>query len=249
MARYFQSGLCGCCDDCGICCITCLCPAMQMATNRASVEDRECNMCDFLVLCHSFPEEYHTRQMIRRKFNMEDSKCNDCYSLYQCWACVVCQDGREIKIRMNALFNGAPPVAATPPPPTTDYENTLFGCFDDINGCLLGTFCPHCLAICNRAGIEEREAACCDYVCCAGEYYNRRMIRQKYNFPRDNECEDCLVSCVCMPCSACQNDRELKLRRARNDPITPLFLTYAAAPPTQIMVAQPVYTAQPPQYQ
>jgi len=236
MARYFQSGLCGCCDDCGICCLAGCCPHWQMGINRSQLEDRECTFVD----CICADNEYHTRQMIRRKFNMEDQKASDCFALSCCYFYAIMQDGREIKIRMNQLFAGRPPVAPTPPAATTDYESTLFGCMDDIKVCLFGAFFLPCLAACTRASVEDREAAFCDFICCPNVYHNRRLLRQKYNFPKDNQWEDCAMTCFCMPCAECQNAREANLRKQRNDPVMPLFITYAGAPQQQTMVVPAV---------
>eukprot|EP00698_Gefionella_okellyi_P007521 TRINITY_DN1844_c0_g1_i2.p1 TRINITY_DN1844_c0_g1~~TRINITY_DN1844_c0_g1_i2.p1 ORF type:complete len:110 (+),score=14.13 TRINITY_DN1844_c0_g1_i2:371-700(+) len=93
----FTVSLLGCCGDCNSCLMTCLCPCMQVAKNKAMVDNRECTICDY---CCAAPNlEYFTRQQIRARFNLEFSTCADCLAMIYCGACVICQDSREIKLR------------------------------------------------------------------------------------------------------------------------------------------------------
>mmetsp|Transcript_16799 Transcript_16799/g.23374 ORF Transcript_16799/g.23374 Transcript_16799/m.23374 type:complete len:102 (-) Transcript_16799:106-411(-) len=97
----------------------------------------------------------------------------------------------------------------------SSWSTGLFGCFDDIGGCIITIICP-CITIAqNRADFDGRSTTCMDYCCSLGgsnEYFFRQHIRAKYGMPLDEQCSDCCATQFCVPCVLCQHRRELKKR-------------------------------------
>lgn len=87
-----QETLCGCCSDCGICCLTIWCPMCQASLNWAHSRDDECDCCHCLMCVHPL----WTRDNIRKIRHSEPSKCGDCCVYCFCAPCAICQDAREI---------------------------------------------------------------------------------------------------------------------------------------------------------
>jgi Cys-rich protein (TIGR01571 family) len=97
----FPSGLCGCCEDCGILSIGCFCPWYLVAKNWSDVNGWECGCCDCIM---PVPEFWH-RQILRRHFKLDESRCTDCITCYLCLPLAICQDARNIKILKESNSN------------------------------------------------------------------------------------------------------------------------------------------------
>ncbi|KAJ6236215.1 cell number regulator 2 [Anaeramoeba flamelloides] len=70
-------------------------PCIQMAKNKADIDERSCTICD----CLCMPPEYFTRLQIRSAYGFEESNLYDCIVTGPCVTCAICQDAREIKLR------------------------------------------------------------------------------------------------------------------------------------------------------
>ena len=88
----FSTGLCGCFDDFGVCLYGCFCTTCLMCQNQAKVEGTKCGCRQ--ACCPLF--EYNTRQIIRRRKNMNEECCVDCMTVGYFLPLVVCQDAREL---------------------------------------------------------------------------------------------------------------------------------------------------------
>mmetsp|Transcript_40788 Transcript_40788/g.66149 ORF Transcript_40788/g.66149 Transcript_40788/m.66149 type:complete len:151 (-) Transcript_40788:212-664(-) len=96
-----------------------------------------------------------------------------------------------------------------------------FGCFEDFVGCLYGWCCPGCQERETFARLQSRQPGCaetcCISPCCgccvvpAAVYMDRTWIRERYHIPQDPD-RDCLLVCLCISCTVCQNAREVTIR-------------------------------------
>lgn len=48
-------------------------------------------------------------------------------------------------------------------------------------------------------------------MCCPSPFWTRKMMRRRYGL-ENNDTGDCMMFCLCLPCSVCQDARELKVR-------------------------------------
>lgn len=88
------------------------------------------------------------------------------------------------------------------------WSSDLFGCLDDIEVCLCGTFCPciHCCMLADTMG----ECFCVPYLPGARAAM-RTSLRHRYNI-QGTIASDAIVSWCCLQCALCQMARELKSR-------------------------------------
>jgi Cys-rich protein (TIGR01571 family) len=99
MAHYndWETGLNACMSAPGVCCCTFLCCPIQVALNKAALDQRDCTCYDVLFC---FPcQEFFNRQQVRAKYGMPQEVFADFLSIILCTCCVVCQDAREIQYR------------------------------------------------------------------------------------------------------------------------------------------------------
>ncbi|KAM4749442.1 cornifelin homolog [Rhinophrynus dorsalis] len=102
----WSSGMCDCCDDCGICCCALWCfPCMQC---RTVSEFGECLCLPLLEImnigCMGFnwtcpPITIALRSATRERYKIKGSICDDCVRSCFCYSCTWCQIAREIKKR------------------------------------------------------------------------------------------------------------------------------------------------------
>lgn len=95
------------------------------------------------------------------------------------------------------------------------FNTNLFGCFEDIVGCLM-VCCLECVPLAaNRANVDAREAQWADFFCCPNPYQTRQSMRIKYGmeFAPFNDCGAALC-CTC--CFIHQNTREIASRTGNN---------------------------------
>eukprot|EP01062_Namystynia_karyoxenos_P006482 TRINITY_DN12274_c0_g1_i1.p1 TRINITY_DN12274_c0_g1~~TRINITY_DN12274_c0_g1_i1.p1 ORF type:complete len:120 (+),score=26.79 TRINITY_DN12274_c0_g1_i1:127-486(+) len=95
----WNSGLFGILDDLEVCVKGTLCPFYLAGRTKADVEGRPMNFLDMLCC----PSEYQVRQQIRSRFNLGYSPWYDCCVNFWCWQCMICQDQREVKLRVTAM--------------------------------------------------------------------------------------------------------------------------------------------------
>ncbi|KAM3600377.1 uncharacterized protein V6R79_022494 [Siganus canaliculatus] len=84
----FQTGLCDCTKDCGVCVLGAFCH-MCLGCSIAS-DMGECCMCGV-----GMP----IRSVYRTKYNIQGSMCNDFLVTFFCTPCASCQLKRDINLR------------------------------------------------------------------------------------------------------------------------------------------------------
>ncbi|XP_041444945.1 placenta-specific gene 8 protein-like [Xenopus laevis] len=109
-SNNWNTGICDCCDDCGICCCALWCfPCLQCKT----VNDfKEClclplldpfwvGYCGCGTACP--PISMAMRASVRERYRISGSICDDCCMLCWCYSCSWCQMAREIKKRKQPI--------------------------------------------------------------------------------------------------------------------------------------------------
>ncbi|CAM0909488.1 unnamed protein product [Alopecurus aequalis] len=86
----WSSGLCDCCDDCGLCCITCWCPPITFA-KVAEIVDKGSPP--------GATGRATLRAKLRAQYGLPDVPCGDCCVSCCCEPCALCQEYRELKAR------------------------------------------------------------------------------------------------------------------------------------------------------
>ncbi|XP_044420758.1 cell number regulator 2 [Triticum aestivum] len=103
----WSTGLCDCFDDCGNCCITCLCPCITFG-QVAEIIDRGSTSCGasgalyalimLLTGCQCVYSCFYRAKM-RAHYGLQESPCADCCIHWCCEPCALCQEYRELKKR------------------------------------------------------------------------------------------------------------------------------------------------------
>ena len=97
---------------------------------------------------------------------------------------------------------------------------SLFGCFDDCQSCMLGCCCPGILFGQNAEKISGSNCflMCCAYsilqecaLCWIPHCMKRGDLRERFGLPED-QCDDFLSTFFCSPCALCQEARFLERR-------------------------------------
>ncbi|KMZ73998.1 plant cadmium resistance 2 [Zostera marina] len=105
--QEWSTGLCGCFDDPGNCCITCLCPCITFG-QIAEIVDKGSSSCGvsgalYGLLC-SFTGcqciySCFYRKKMREQYSLPASPCADCLVHCCCEGFALCQEYRELKNR------------------------------------------------------------------------------------------------------------------------------------------------------
>ncbi|XP_051900538.1 cornifelin homolog [Pristis pectinata] len=106
----WSTGICDCCDDCGICCLAFWClPCFMCKTADEFGEclclpllDVTCNACGYYATAIP-PISLAMRVATRERYNIHGSICNDCCIMYWCLSCGWCQIAREMKERKKQV--------------------------------------------------------------------------------------------------------------------------------------------------
>ncbi|XP_062219431.1 cell number regulator 2-like [Phragmites australis] len=103
----WSTGLCDCFDDCGNCCVTCLCPCITFG-QIAEIIDRGSSSCGssgalytlilLLTGCQCVYSCFY-RSKMRAQYGLQESPCADCCVHCFCEHCALCQEYRELKKR------------------------------------------------------------------------------------------------------------------------------------------------------
>ncbi|XP_066446186.1 placenta-specific gene 8 protein-like [Eleutherodactylus coqui] len=131
-ATGWDSSICNCCDDCGICCFAWWCfPCMQCNTVR---EFGECcglplidlHLTGYDCCCAVCPPiTIAMRAAVRERYKIQGSICDDCIKSSCLYSCTWCQMAREIKRRsQTSTINTAQTTmihCAPPQPPACNY--------------------------------------------------------------------------------------------------------------------------------
>ncbi|KAL6634091.1 hypothetical protein ACP70R_026762 [Stipagrostis hirtigluma subsp. patula] len=103
----WSTGLCDCFDDCGNCCVTCLCPCITFG-QIAEIVDRGSTSCGasgalytlimLLTGCQCVYSCFY-RSKMRAQYGLQEGPCIDCCVHCCCEHCALCQEYRELKKR------------------------------------------------------------------------------------------------------------------------------------------------------
>ncbi|XP_025091189.1 placenta-specific gene 8 protein-like [Pomacea canaliculata] len=90
--RSWTTGLCGCFEDCGVCCCVTFCrPCAEMSLAMDMGEN-----CCIPYLVPGWLVTLRTK--IRTQHNIHGSVLDDCCLVYFCYECALCQTMREVKL-------------------------------------------------------------------------------------------------------------------------------------------------------
>ncbi|XP_077479248.1 placenta-specific gene 8 protein-like [Stigmatopora argus] len=90
MASDFQTGLCDCFDNCGICCYGMCCFPCLACTVASDMG--ECCLCGLYMAI---------RSVYRTRYNINGSLCRDWLVFSFCHVCATCQLKRDIDLRKS----------------------------------------------------------------------------------------------------------------------------------------------------
>ncbi|XP_057992706.1 cell number regulator 7 [Hevea brasiliensis] len=116
----WSTGLCGCCEDPGVCLRTCFFPCVTFGQNAEAIDKTSC-ACARLLFCAlcflGVPCLYSFTYRIKLRGNylLPGETCGDCCIHCWCLHCALCQEYREIKNRGLDPSRGvamAPPAVA-----------------------------------------------------------------------------------------------------------------------------------------
>ncbi|KAM9976853.1 hypothetical protein ACTFIR_010699 [Dictyostelium discoideum] len=94
----WEHGLCDCTSDCRVCCISYLWPSLQIMQQRATVDNRQCEITDCLFTTLCFPLVVClTRSQIREKHGIDGNFCGDSCAVCYCTLCVVHQQTMQLQ--------------------------------------------------------------------------------------------------------------------------------------------------------
>jgi Cys-rich protein (TIGR01571 family) len=99
-------GLCGCFDDCRICCYGCWCTVCLHGENAQQIDGSDYDAACLTYCCSvknilACLPIIDNRKALRNKYRLAEEPCNDCLVGFCCTPCAVCQAARELKIRKN----------------------------------------------------------------------------------------------------------------------------------------------------
>ncbi|XP_022150496.1 protein PLANT CADMIUM RESISTANCE 11 [Momordica charantia] len=101
----WSTGLCDCCNDISICCLTCWCPCISFG-RIAEILDRGSPSCGvsgtlyLVILSLSGWSCLYTclyRSKLRGQFSLEETPCSDCCVHCFCQQCALCQEYRHLQ--------------------------------------------------------------------------------------------------------------------------------------------------------
>ncbi|XP_041034899.1 plac8 onzin related protein 6 [Carcharodon carcharias] len=109
--KGWNTGIFGCCEDCGICCCAFWCmPCFMCKTVDQFGEclclpllDTSFNACGYISVGAIPPISLSMRAAFRERNGIPGSIFNDCCIMYWCNSCGWCQIAREMKARRNAV--------------------------------------------------------------------------------------------------------------------------------------------------
>eukprot|EP00344_Euplotes_crassus_P002436 CAMPEP_0196994854 /NCGR_PEP_ID=MMETSP1380-20130617/1085_1 /TAXON_ID=5936 /ORGANISM="Euplotes crassus, Strain CT5" /LENGTH=103 /DNA_ID=CAMNT_0042410345 /DNA_START=33 /DNA_END=344 /DNA_ORIENTATION=- len=94
----YNSGLCSCFDDCGICCIAYCIPCYQVGKNVGDAEGQGVNWLWVLISCLFAPcAIFYSRTKVQEKYQIEENVVSRILFSFCCALCALSQDARELK--------------------------------------------------------------------------------------------------------------------------------------------------------
>ncbi|PWA85452.1 PLAC8 motif-containing protein [Artemisia annua] len=119
----WTTGLCGCFEDCSVCCLTYWCPCVAFG-RIAEIADKgnsACCVSGAFCLCLGLCTSCHAcytcfyRSKLRQLYMLPPKPCNDCCVHVCCLSCALCQEYRELKNRGMDPSLGWQGAAVNPP--------------------------------------------------------------------------------------------------------------------------------------
>ncbi|KAG8366579.1 hypothetical protein BUALT_Bualt17G0094600 [Buddleja alternifolia] len=101
----WSTGLCDCCNDISICCLTCWCPCITFG-RIAEIVDRGSTSCGvsaalyWMICCVSGCSCLYScfyRSKLRGQYFLEEKPCTDCCVHCCCETCALCQEYRHLQ--------------------------------------------------------------------------------------------------------------------------------------------------------
>ncbi|KAL0463627.1 UNVERIFIED_CONTAM: protein PLANT CADMIUM RESISTANCE 11 [Sesamum latifolium] len=101
----WSTGLCDCCDNISVCCLTCWCPCITFG-RIAEIVDRGSTSCGIsgalysMILCVSGCSCLYScfyRSKLRGQYFLEERPCTDCCVHCCCETCALCQEYRQLQ--------------------------------------------------------------------------------------------------------------------------------------------------------
>ncbi|XP_067308123.1 cornifelin-like [Pseudorasbora parva] len=121
----WSTGICGCFDDCEICCFATWCPVLFTCSTTSNLGE-----CFCLPLIDEFsiipPISMALRTSVRARYGIQGDLGSDCMYVTFCNICSWCQIARELKrrhpnhivVNVQSAVMPAPPVMVPVPQPT-----------------------------------------------------------------------------------------------------------------------------------
>ncbi|KAL4423132.1 hypothetical protein ABPG77_004815 [Micractinium sp. CCAP 211/92] len=119
---HWETAACDCCGgcnctDCGVCLKGLFCPCIMYAENKLAIEGRQGDDCCGPCCCYCFLSFFcleccvakNTRSHIRDTFGLRAEGCcdsGDCMTHFCCARCSLCQEKRELNMRLRAAAAG-----------------------------------------------------------------------------------------------------------------------------------------------
>jgi len=95
--RDWESGMCACADDCGICCWVWWCPCVETCRIAEALDEgHRCCLC-YHALLRSHTCLPSLRTKTRAAMGIKGDACQDTFSSYCCPGPVMCQISRQLK--------------------------------------------------------------------------------------------------------------------------------------------------------
>uniref|UniRef100_A0A8R7QKL9 Protein PLANT CADMIUM RESISTANCE 2 n=1 Tax=Triticum urartu TaxID=4572 RepID=A0A8R7QKL9_TRIUA len=103
----WSSGLCGCFDDVGGCCLTFFCPCVVFGRIAEIVDMGATSCCASGTVYAALASmtgmgclySCGYRSRLREQYRLKETPCGDCCVHWFCEACALCQEYRELKSR------------------------------------------------------------------------------------------------------------------------------------------------------
>ncbi|EFA74565.1 hypothetical protein PPL_00065 [Heterostelium album PN500] len=100
MSGDWEHGLCSCCEDTHVCCISYLWPNLQLMQQRATIEGRQCEFIDCLCATFCFPcAACHVRHQITEKHGIDENIIMNILSVCCCTLCAITQHTRQLQAK------------------------------------------------------------------------------------------------------------------------------------------------------
>ncbi|CAM9237855.1 unnamed protein product [Scytosiphon promiscuus] len=148
------------------------------------------------------------RNIVRHSYGIKGHCCSDILCSLACGPCVMCQMLAETKQRGNVHDDWTKSSARS------RYEQPWkFGLFsnylDDCTTCSYGFCCPMPAIGTVRTQMDDSDWI---FNClCINPFIARSLVRQSYNI-EGTDCNDCMLTCFCFPCSITQMLNETQHR-------------------------------------